>query len=211
MTSLIAWIGADSRGPASAYFASDSRISWPRPGAWDHGRKLFACHRYPHILGHCGEVFFPTQTLSQVIEMIDSDLLFGPTDSVDACLERIISTTAYAFETYPREAKADSKYFHCMRRGDAMVARFHLSKITFVPGSPTAVSAIDVPQESRVVAILGSGSRSIDAQLAKWRSRDVGGTSRSVFAGFCDSLSRRDDPFSGGPPQLVGLWPTGSA
>jgi hypothetical protein len=27
MTSLIAWIGADSRGAASVYFASDSRIS----------------------------------------------------------------------------------------------------------------------------------------------------------------------------------------
>src|SRR5690242_18218524 len=101
MTSLIAWIGVDSRGACSAYFASDSRITWPDATTWDHGRKLFACQQYPHILGYCGEAFFPTQTLGQITEMIDAGLLIAPSDNVDACTQRIAFTLAQALMTYP--------------------------------------------------------------------------------------------------------------
>ena len=105
MTSLIAWIGVDSHGPASAYFASDSRLTWPGSAVWDHGRKLFACRRYPHILGYCGDVLFPIQTLSQITEMIDSDLLLGPSDQGDTCTQRIAAVISSALETYPPGAK----------------------------------------------------------------------------------------------------------
>ena len=45
MTSFIAWLGVDSRGPTSMYFASDSRISWDKvPGVWDCGQKVFAAN-----------------------------------------------------------------------------------------------------------------------------------------------------------------------
>ena len=36
-------------------------------------------------------------------------------------------------------------------------------------------------------------------------------TSRNVFSAFCDSLESRDDLLSGGSPQLVVLYRTGSA
>lgn len=57
MTSLVVWTGVDSRAPASIYLASDSRLSWDNGDTWDFGRKVFASHRYPDILGYYGEVF----------------------------------------------------------------------------------------------------------------------------------------------------------
>ena len=50
MTSLVAWVGADSRGPASLNIAADSRITW-RPENRPHttgtrGRRSSRRRRY---------------------------------------------------------------------------------------------------------------------------------------------------------------------
>jgi hypothetical protein len=206
MTSLIAWVGVDSRGVASAYFASDSRITWPGGGVWDHGRKLFACRRYPHIFGYCGDVLFPTQTLSQITELIDSDLFINPSDTVDSCAEQVVSIMASAFKTYPSAEKRNFDVLYCMRQGEMFSSRFHLRRITFNPSGAASVSSIEIPNRSEAVAVLGSGTQNLRAQLKQWASSDVGGTSRAVFSAFCDSLRTEADPLSGGPPQLLGIW-----
>ena len=36
MTLLVAWTGIDSRGPASVYIATDSRLSWGKQSFFDH-------------------------------------------------------------------------------------------------------------------------------------------------------------------------------
>jgi len=193
MTSLVAWVGADSRGVASAYFASDSRITWPASAPWDHGRKLFACRRYPHILGYCGDVLFPTQTLSQITEMIDSDLLVKSSDTVDERTSRIVSTLEAAFETYPATSKQAFEILYCTRESAALLSQFHLRQITFSPSGAPKVSLIEVPMKSETIAILGSGASSVREHLGRWRASDVGGTSRAMFSAFCDSLrSGRD-------------------
>lgn len=211
MTSLIAWVGVDSHGPSSAYFAADSRITWPGASVWDHGRKLFACRRYPHIIGYCGDVLFPIQTLSQITEMIDSDLLVRPSDDIDACTERVVSVISHAFATYPPGAKQGFEVLYCIRHGVTVPSRFYLRQITFHPGTAPRISAIAMPGQSEVVAILGSGAPSLKAHLARWQASDVGGTSRAVFSAFCDSLRSGDDQHSEGPPQLVGLWRNAAA
>jgi hypothetical protein len=207
MTSLISWIGVDSRGAASAYFASDSRITWSGASVWDHGRKLFVCRRYPHIFAYCGEVLFPTQTLSQIIELIDSDLLISAIDTVDSCAEKVTSIMESALKAYPMTARGKFDVLYCIREGEGLSSRFHLRRITFdsAPSQP-CVSSIGIPDRSGAVAILGSGSQSLKKHLDQWTSSDVGGTSRAVFSAFCDSLQSGADPHSGGPPQLLGLW-----
>lgn len=207
MTSLIAWVGVDSRGPASIYFASDSRITWDGAGAWDHARKLFACRQYPHIFGYCGDVLFPTQTLSQITEMIDSGLIFrGSSDGIDVCTENIISIMESALKTYPSAAKRKFEVLYCIREGETMTSRFHLRQINFDPVAAPHISPIELPHQSGVVAVLGSGKPTVHRHLKRWALSDVGGTSRAVFSAFCDSLRSRDDARSGGPPQLIGLW-----
>ena len=75
MTSFVAWVGVDARGPASIYLASDSRISWVDPDktfeTWDYGRKLFASKKYPEIFGYFGDTLFPSQMLGQVLDLIE--------------------------------------------------------------------------------------------------------------------------------------------
>jgi hypothetical protein len=203
MTSLIAWVGADSRGPSSVYFASDSRITWPGAGKWDHGRKLFACRRYPHIFGYCGDVLFPTQTLSQITEMIDSGLIAAnPFDTIDSYTEKIVAIIEAALNTYPPPTKQRFDVLYCMREGEFMQSRFHLRQITFDPVSTAIVLPIEIPSQSRAVAVLGSGSQSVRDQLHLWESSQVRGASRSVFSAFCDALRSGNDPRSGGHHNL---------
>jgi hypothetical protein len=211
MTSLIAWIGVDARGAASAYFASDSRITWPGVGTWDHGRKLFACRRYPHMLGYCGDVLFPTQTLSQISEMVDADLLATASERCDICLARVASVLSTALETYPAAVKREFDVLYCIREGEGVPSRFHLWQLTFAPSASPRVSLISMPESSAVVAILGSGAPSVHIHLKQWDASDAGGTSRAAFSAFCDSLDAAGDPHSAGPPQLVGLWRKGAA
>jgi hypothetical protein len=206
MTSLIAWIGVDSRGAASAYFASDSRITWPGSQAWDHGRKLFACRRYPDIFGYCGDVLFPVLTLSQISEMIDSDLLLKPSDTVDQRTGQIVSTLKTAFDAYPAAAKAPFEVLYCTRENEGPGCRFHLRQISFTPSVPPKISVIELPGRSDTIAVLGSGSTDLREHINRWHASDVGGTSRAMFSAFCDSLRSGADQQSAGPPQLVGLW-----
>ena len=63
MTSLIAWVAADDRGPASLNIATDSRISWDSGPLrsrtlWDQGQKVFASQREPILVGYVGDVLF---------------------------------------------------------------------------------------------------------------------------------------------------------
>lgn len=207
MTSLISWVGVDSRGPASFYFASDSRLSWPGKGVWDRGRKLFACRRYPMMFGYCGEVLFPSQTLSQITEMVDLGLIaVSPFDSIDHCTERVTAVIEAALQTYPPAAKNRFEIVYCIREGENMQSRFHLKQITFAPPAAATVSTFQIPNKSGPIAVLGSGSQSVRTKLDKWAASCVGGTSRAVFSAFCESLHSGKDPSSGGPPQLVGLW-----
>jgi hypothetical protein len=203
MTSLVAWTGIDQRATSSVYFVSDSRLTWPRKGAWNHGRKLFASRKYPHIFGYCGDVLFPTQTLSQIVEMIDADILLGVSDKIDVCTDRIISILGSAFLTYPSAAKNKFDVLYCMREGDGVCAPFHIRQMAFVPGVQPKVAAVKFPEHSDIVANLGSGKTSMTKAFACWKLSDVGGTSRAVFSSFCDSLRSGADPYSAAPPQLV--------
>jgi hypothetical protein len=78
MTTLISWIGVDSRKPSSLYIASDSRLSWASSDAyWDRGRKVFSSKRLPHIWGYCGDVLYPSLALGQIIAAVDNSNLLS--------------------------------------------------------------------------------------------------------------------------------------
>jgi hypothetical protein len=187
-------------------FASDSRITWLDGSAWDRGRKLFASRRRPHILGYCGDVLFPVQTLGQITEMIDANLIADGQDCIEECFDRVVSITKAALESYPLAAKRRFDLLYCIREGESVPSRFHLRQITFVPDAPPLITSITMPSRSEPVAILGSGAAAVSARINKWAASDVGGTSRAVFSAFCDSLRLGDDVRSGGPPQVVGMW-----
>ena len=126
MTTLVAWVGIDQRGPASIYLGSDSRISWPGVGMWDHGRKLFAVKDQPHLLGYCGEVFLPTQVLSQIVEMIDGGLLLERSGTPDASVGRIMNVVTDCLISYPAKIGPEFSILYATRTAEGTGCSFHL-------------------------------------------------------------------------------------
>jgi hypothetical protein len=210
MTTLIAWIGADSRGPSSIYLASDSRISWPS-GRWDYGRKLFSAHTAQDIVGYCGDVLFPTQTLSQIFELIDRGLLFPAGTDADDRLNIIIDSLQRASSGYPSSESRDFDLLYCTRLAKGMSSKFIAYQIHFSGGQAADPLSISIPQKSGLIAKLGSGSDAFCESFARWKMSDVGGTSRSVFSALAESVRSGLDPQSGGPPQLVGIYREGTS
>ncbi|MFC1968340.1 hypothetical protein ACFLVX_02980 [Chloroflexota bacterium] len=211
MTSLIAWIGVDSRGPASIYLASDSRISWENRDTWDLGRKVFASYRYPDILGYYGDVLFTSQVLGQVISLIDADSLFKTDSTPESKFEAICTMLKQAHSTYPEKMRRTFSIVHCSRRDSRMSASFALSEFSWEPNRGWQTKVIPVPTKSDVAAIYGSGERNVLESIQQWKRSEVGGTSRSIFSAFCDSLASGSDPATGGSAQLVGIYRQGAA
>jgi len=212
MTTFVAWLGVDSRRPASIYLASDSRISWGSNVAWDHGRKLFACSRYPDVLGYIGDVLFPSQALGQLVDIIDADLLFGSSDSPEGKWTTIVSMVRESFDTYPTDKSRDFTIVYCTRDGSGMTSVFHMCTLNWTQdGGWVNGASIDLPRESGLISVHGSGEESMRKWYSHWSKTGEGRTSRSVFSAFCDGLGSGEDKQSGGAPQLVGIYRQGAA
>jgi hypothetical protein len=203
MTSLICWTGVDSRKTASIYMASDSRIS-NGTKQWDFGRKLFASRLYPEIFGYCGDVLFPTQVLSQIVGMIDGNILFDNNDSPSVKTAKVVDSLKRSLITYPFEIKFDILYG--TRYLSEMVSEFQVSKLSYNNRNLVA-ETLQLPMDkSSLVISLGTGKTSIEKYVSKWERSDTGSTSRTYFSAFCESLNSGDDKNSGGSPQLVGIY-----
>jgi hypothetical protein len=211
MTSLVAWIAIDSRSPASIYLVSDSRISWGNQ-TWDYGRKLFASRNYPEILGYYGDVLFPSQVLGRLIDLIDSNLLFNAEDSPGHKWAKILSVVQKSFKGYPDEKSCFFTIIYCTRENSEMSSVFHMSMLSWRPNEGWIdKQGINLPQESGIIDIFGSGEKSVSKWYSYWSQTRQKRTSRSVFSAFCDALQSGEDKKSGGAPQLIGLYRKGVA
>lgn len=165
MTSLITWTGIDSRGPASIYLASDSRISWGKQGTWDFSRKLFASTIYPDILGYFGDVLFTSQILGQMVDLIDAQSLFEADVEPESKFAAIMMVFRQAHLTYPKEERRPFSIFHCSRRGEGMAARFALFELSWDPSTGWQNKDIPVPLEKSGLAVArGSGEQSVSSR-----------------------------------------------
>lgn len=214
MTTLFAWVGVDQRGPASIRIAADSRISWSATSGavvqkWDYGRKVFASQRHPDLIAYCGDVMFPTQTISQILELIDNDAFFPAGASPDDKVRSVLVALEQASANYPPPQIRDFSLVFGTRIGDGMRSSFRLFWVPFSQGRARTVAQLEIPDRSGEIKIAGSGEATFRPYLEKWQASDIGGTSRSCFSSFCDYLRSGSDPQSGGPPQLVGLFRAG--
>lgn len=217
MTTLISWLGVDSRSPSSIYLASDSRISWGRKQRWDTGRKLFASKTMPEIFGYCGDVTFPIQVLGQIIEQIDSGLLFSENEEYNQKSNKVHLLIKNSFSALPREQQRNFEILYVSRIGSKMSAKFMISRIYLEKNKKIKIEYINTPKKSDLIIGRGSGRTAMKHWYNKWIDsilKDPNGrsrTSRNIFSAFCDSLRKKDDPLSGGSPQLVGLYRVGAA
>lgn len=207
MTSLIAWTGADSRGAASLYLASDSRISWDSESGWDVGRKLFASDARADILGYCGDVLFPALALGQVIALSNAGLLKADAaerhKEVTLMLERSLAQV-------PLRHRNEFVILHGARQAEGMASHFRLWHTSWSSATGWTDREVTVPPTSSLILALGTGGSAVMSSNFTWSLSESGGTSRAVFSAFCDALAAKADPRSGGPAQLVGLYRKGN-
>jgi hypothetical protein len=212
MTTLISWIGVDSRGPSSLYLASDSKITWGKGAAWEAGRKLFACNSRPVVLAYCGDVLSPTQILSQLVDMIDGDLLPLDNFEPDGRAQVIGDKIWNALSSYPPQKRSSVEVLLGHRVGEQMMSSFHLHMLRVDLSGKLSCAAIDIGAgPSRFLAISGTGANAFLRHYDRWQTSKAGGTSRAIFSALCDALKEGSDKASGGPPQLVGLYRIGVA
>jgi hypothetical protein len=223
LTTLAGWVGVDSRGPSSLYLVADSRITWLTNGVtgsqtgeptWDNGRKTFASHTSAEVFGYAGDVLFPTQTVGQIADLIDRGA--APIDG--ATPERRLAWIAKSLEasckTYPVAASRDFSLLYCGRQGEGMTCCFYAFALGFKQGVLATQTPIPIPASSGPLTYFdgkerfafGSGRDGFKQCWEKWRASEVGGTSRSVFSAFTDHIKSGTDPYTGGPPQLVGIY-----
>ena len=205
MTTLVAWLGVDARGHSSVYLASDSRISWAKQSVWDAGRKLYFSQGTPDIFGYCGTVLFPSQVLSQIGDLASRGLLFRGSNTAQERHDSVATAIQDAFTQYPTRQAEPFTILHCTREGQLMESRFSVAAIGWEPTMGWATKTYEMPQNSGVIAALGTGHRAVERWHAIWQRTSEKGTSRAVFSAFCDALHNGDDPNSGGAPQLAGL------
>jgi hypothetical protein len=211
MTTLISWVGYHASF-ASAYVASDSRVSWYQDGnrRWDAGKKVFACRLQPDVFGYAGDVIFPALALSQIADALDLGLLL-PTDA--SPWEKHEAIKCALKDSYSLRHHADDQDFwilHISRSGQGDAVAPHAWVLEYSASSARWTDfSLPVPDQSGIVCRLGSGAAAAQAHQRRWAGD--GGYSREIFSSFCDAICSDDDPLSGGAPQLAGIYRIGPA
>lgn len=209
MTLLASWVGVDTHGTTSAYIVSDSRFSWDDIRRYNFGRKVFASTRYPEIFGYAGDVLFPSTVLAQLLQMIDSDLLFNWSMTCEQKHEIVYQKLVSSFNEYPTAcANKNIQIVHISR--DTINERYPVFSCYLFSWSNGGWSAIkkNIPEESGIFIKLGpkSARSEFEERYKGYQSGNNRSTSRNVFHCFVDTLVNIKDHTCGGAPQLVGLY-----
>jgi hypothetical protein len=208
VTTLAAWVSISNPRPSACYLVSDSRISWPDGGGWNSGQKLFASRRFPDVFGYCGDVQFPTLALHQAVDFLDRGLLVAGNASSPQRHRRVAAELSEAYRSYPAHIAEPSTIVHFARDGEDSRSQFYSWRLDWSRSSPIKSTEIDLPTTSVLGLTLGSGWKVLVHRSEEWK-KSQGRTARGVFSSFCDAISSGEDPRSGGPPQLAGLYTSG--
>jgi hypothetical protein len=179
---------------------------------WDAGQKAFASRRTPDIFGYCGDAFFPPAILRQLVDQVDSGLLFASDLPAAGRHDAILAAFRNAMERRFGAPMHAFSLFHGARDGELMASRFRLWETRYNPTDGTWADAEHsiATAQSYLVHLDGSGRATVRARSHDWAGSEAEGTSRAAIWSFCDALHSGKDPLSGGPPQLVGIWRKGA-
>ncbi len=205
MSTVIVWGTDEGTGNiGSCYVASDSRFSTSAK-SWDYGQKVYAFNK-GGIIAYVGDVLFPVTLITQLIDIIDRNIIFDETDDNDKKANLI----------YEYILAASSKYLTSLRRTNIILVLvknkiFSMYEIGFNPAQMNKRDII--PGEPLVY---GSGSADYKKSLNKLKpdakqilfgsNIDESKLSRYVFQALVDSVNNGKDKMSGGNIQLVSLY-----
>lgn len=208
MTSLLAWIAVDERRPTGLYFASDSRRSWKETTITrDNCTKLYLPNGTREIFGFAGDITFPSSVLQQICTEIEAhpDLVNGTEDPYQR-YAWVSSRIETAFNALSVKPEYEFTILHGTRTGAMQYASFHLYQYTYdLQSNALASGPLSCEAGASVkVSVLGTGSVFVRSFVEK-EIEKLGDVSRAHFSGFCESVERGDDKYSGGPIQLIGV------
>lgn len=227
MTALVSWVAYDQRGPASAYLASDSRISWFKRdrivGHWDGVRKCYASSLFPDAFAYVGNVMFPSLVLSQFVDALDSGFVVRPDCDLRTRHSALHDALQVSLDMYNAPtALPPFQIVHVGREGQGMESTFSLHSMvwdgrdlrTAVQGSLDQPSVLELGvDEVRSIndpVIEGSGREGVQREIKTWERSEHAHTSRAVFSALCDSVRDPIEASVGGAVQLVGLYRIGN-
>ena len=183
-----------------------------RGAKWDNCQKAYASATAPLILGCVGNGFYAAHIAPRVIAY--AELLLQSEEDIDNFLLRVKEFSASALRSAPGGKEA---YFEIILGIRTDLAEFK-AIVLRVSKLGAKIEDLPLPQKSGLVYASGSGAEFVRDRLAKWQETKASDTSRAIYSGFCDALlyenpntrnlarGRSKDPFSEGPPQLVGLY-----
>lgn len=211
MTLIVSWVALDRKKkrlkPSSIYIASDSRISWSN-NHFDYGRKVLGCKNYPDIFGYCGDVLFPLMILSQIIEVIDSGLLYEKTITNEEKFNIILQQLTDSIRKYPTDFQNiisnDIDIIHASRDAGGL---FKCCVYKWCKkDNAWEMKICQMPEQSGLLHVSGSGCEKFKSNFERFQKGDSSDTSRNIFQCLCDTLNNIKDEFCGGSPQLIGLY-----
>ena len=174
MTMLASWIGVDTHGITSAYIASDSRITWGNNDVFDYCKKVFACKQFPEIFGYCGDVLFPSIILSQIVEMIDAEMLFDRDASCDEKNKRIFEKIMYSLNKYPDELSDLVQILHISRETNVkpgVYPNFSGYFLQYKKEKGMTQEKLKIPDQSGLLYALGTGSTEFKKKICSLSRR----------------------------------------
>lgn len=127
MTSVVAWCGVDSRGPASIYFATDSRETQGASVISDGTRKTFAASRSANVFAYCGHVLGPVSTLATVSESIER---MRPADDVETAQAQFRTAVEAGWQLH-RPVPVETVLLHAVRCGAQRLPMSNLASRSF--------------------------------------------------------------------------------
>jgi hypothetical protein len=150
--------------------------------------------------------------LRQIVDQVNLGLLvpgdLGAVERHTAMTSVFQSALALVIKMQP----APFSIVHGTRENEGMTSRFRLFQTKFGPADGWKDEELDLDASQSYLAHLdGSGQRIIETRRNDWLGTSAAGTSRAAIWTFCDALQSGKDTFSGGAPQLVGIWRKGPA
>lgn len=209
MTTIAVELSIDARGPCALYIVSDSRITWGKhENRWDSGQKTFASSKTPDIFGYCGSAFFPTQVLNQITHQIEAGILFNGNANAQERHGRWLNTVRKSLKNSQGALIEDFTLLHGARNGEGMKSEFLLWESKWSSKNKGWIdSEIKLSSEhSSFLAISGTGRSKLETRMSSLPQEKDAITSRRAFQTLFSLIEAGDDDFSGGAPQMVGIY-----
>ena len=206
MTLLVAWTGIDSRGPASVYIATDSRLSWGKQSFFDHAIKTYALHNFPAIIGFCGDVLVSQMIISQTIALV-KEMEINKMTTLDYISNVIVRILNRSYADYPiQRSTGNFTIIVSGRRTLNSVGDFECYKITSKFDS-TIKDAIQFPEASGPIVVTGSGTDKFKQFYEQHQQTENPNrsTSRDVFHAFYQTITSGSELTVGVIPQIVSV------